>query len=205
MVKNKGFVSIIPPRGNLATEPVRLVIEYHLVKNMGKRKQKFTFARGLGGKLKDQAPKHVTITPPPCRSPSLFTAHSLRIHFTLASSLFDNAILRCVFCWIRTWSRCTHLSLPMESGVETFVLNSGPQVQRKVVVCGDGACGELCLHAATGTLPAQLQTSNRKDLATERFHERLLHPSIVRPHPPPCPLNFHVLTVLSNPLSQLLQ
>ena len=50
--RNKGFVSIVPPQGNLATELVGLVIKYHLVEKGGKIK--FTFVDGSGGKMKDR-------------------------------------------------------------------------------------------------------------------------------------------------------
>jgi hypothetical protein len=79
--------------------------------------------------------------------------------------------------------RVVRLSLLLKSCVEMLKLSFGPQVQRKVVVCGDGACGELYFHTAAGILHAQLHTPNRQDLATERLHQRLLHPSIVRPQP----------------------
>ena len=46
--KNESLVSKIPPRGNLAMERVRLVIGCHLVKERGKRKENFTFVRGVG-------------------------------------------------------------------------------------------------------------------------------------------------------------
>ena len=44
--------------------------------------------------------------------------------------------------------RVVRISLPIESGVEMSELDFGPQVQRKVVVCGDGACGEPHFHTA---------------------------------------------------------
>ena len=53
--RNKSFVSIIPPQGNLATERVGLVIKYHLVKNGGKReKEILPLSTGREGKMKDR-------------------------------------------------------------------------------------------------------------------------------------------------------
>ena len=77
--------------------------------------------------------------------------------------------------------RVVCISLPIQLGVESSKLDFGPQVQRKVVVCGDGACGELRLRTTTQILHAQSHAPNRQDLTTQCLHQRLLHPSIVRP------------------------
>ena len=77
---------------------------------------------------------------------------------------------------------------PMISGADALTSDFGPQVQRKVVVCGDGACGELRSHTLAGSSPTKQQISNRQNLAAERLHERFLHPSIVRPQSRPHPL-----------------
>ena len=54
------------------------------------------------------------------------------------------------------------------------------QIQRKVVVCGDGACG-MHLYTPLFFLPAQHRLIHRQNITTQRFHKRLLYPSIVSP------------------------
>jgi len=50
------------------------------------------------------------------------------------------------------------------------------QIQRKVVVCGDGACGMyLCLTL----FPASSARVHRQNVTTQCFHPGLLYPSIV--------------------------
>ena len=69
----------------------------------------------------------------------------------------------------------------MKSSFEVLTLDSETQVQRKVVVCGDGACGELYLLVVIVILLNWLHTLDRQDFVAERLHEGFLHPSIVRP------------------------
>lgn len=112
MVRNQGLVSVIPQRGNLATELVRFVIKCHLVKKTQEKEnenspssQSVDWEKNREKSGTETRDRHLRFA----AHHHYFKAHSLWIHFTLASSLFNNAILWCIFCWIRTWSRCTHL------------------------------------------------------------------------------------------------
>ena len=65
------------------------------------------------------------------------------------------------------------------------------QVQRKVVVCGDGACGKHNTRYLLAVLRLSV-ASRRQDLIIECLHQRLLHASLVCFHLP------YICTIVSS-------
>ena len=67
---------------------------------------------------------------------------------------------------------------PWES-VPALLIVYGRQLQRKVVVCGDGACGaQVLIIPSVNT--ASFDVQYRQDLAAKRIHAWLLHTSLAR-------------------------
>jgi len=153
----------------------------------GKRKEILPLSAGREGEDERPDEEHVTheLTLPLTITASFYSPHS-SIPFPPCFIFSNNAILRRIFCRSGAQPCCTPLPLSlMISRVDPLTSDFGQQVQRKVVVCGDGACGALRLHTFAGTSPTKLQIPNRQNLAAERLHERFLHPSIVRPRSRP--------------------
>ena len=112
----------------------------------------FTFVYGSGGK--DERPDDEHVTPKltlPLTITTSYAPHSSN-PFPPCFILSTNAILRRIFCRSGSQSRCTLIPLlPVISDADVLTSDLGPQVQRKVVVCGDGACGMLHSHTFAGS------------------------------------------------------